>query len=122
MALHNTLLHFYLSTGNTGTGFSITDDGLLSVATALDAETTSFYSLEITATDRHSTQSLSGTAKVSVTVTGKLVENEVESKRQKLTTSNFVFFQVLLSTGSGLVALNYPLYRLVCQCNLSPRY
>ena len=71
MTLHNILLHFFLS-GNTGTGFSITDDGLLSVATALDAETTSFYSLEITATDRHSTQPLSSTAKVSVTVTGKL--------------------------------------------------
>ena len=90
MALHSTLLHFYLSTGNTGTGFSITDDGLLSVATALDAETTSFYSLEITATDRHSTQPLSGTAKVSVTVTGKLVENEIETKRRKLTTLNFL--------------------------------
>ena len=108
MALHNTLLHFYLSTGNTGTGFSITDDGLLSVATALDAETTFFYSLEITATDRHSTQPLSSTAKVSVTVTGKLVENEVET------------IKVLLNTGSGLVALNYPLYWLVCRCNLSP--
>lgn len=44
----------------------------MSVATALDAETTSFYSLEITATDRHPTQPLSSTAKVSVTVTGKL--------------------------------------------------
>ncbi len=67
---HNILLHFYPS-GNTGTGFSITDEGFLSVATALDAETTSFYSLEITATDRHPTQPLSSTAKVSVTVTGK---------------------------------------------------
>jgi len=64
----------FYSSGNTGTGFSINDDGLLSVATALDAETTSFYSLEITATDRHSTEPLSSIAKVSVTVTGKLDE------------------------------------------------
>lgn len=56
--------------GNTGTGFSITDEGLLSVASALDAETASVYSLEITATDRDSAQPLSSTAKVSITVTG----------------------------------------------------
>lgn len=69
--INKILFHFSLS-GNSGTGFSITDEGFLGVATALDAETTSFYSLEITATDRHSTQPLSNTAKVSVTVTGKL--------------------------------------------------
>ncbi|KAJ7379359.1 Protocadherin Fat 4 [Desmophyllum pertusum] len=58
-----------ITSGNTGTGFSITDEGYLSVASSLDAETTYFYSLEITATDRHSIQPLSNTAKVSVTVT-----------------------------------------------------
>ena len=63
------LSHFCLQ-GNTGTGFSITDEGFLNVASTLDAETTSFYSLEITATDRHSTQPLSGLAKVSITITG----------------------------------------------------
>ena len=61
--------HFCLQ-GNTGTGFSITDEGFLNVASTLDAETTWFYSLEITATDRHSTQPLSGLAKVSITITG----------------------------------------------------
>ena len=90
MTLRNLLLYFYWS-GNTGTGFSITDDGLLSVATALDAETTSFCSLEITATDRHSTQPLSSTAKVSVTVTGRLIEKGIdEAKRRKLTASSFL--------------------------------
>jgi len=53
------------------------------VATALNAETTPFYSLEITATDRHSTQPLSSTAKVSVTVTGKLVEKELMKLRDE---------------------------------------
>lgn len=65
------MFFFLTPEGNVGTGFSISDEGFLSVASALEAETTSFYSLEITATDRHPSQPLSNTAKVTVTVTGK---------------------------------------------------
>ena len=67
----------------------------MSVATALDAETTSFYSLEITATDRHSTQPLSRTAKVSVKVTGKLVENELMKLRDGSSQVQIVFLSIL---------------------------
>ena len=66
------------------------------MATALDAETTSFYSLEITATDRHSTHPLSSTAKVSVTVTGKLVK-----KMMKLRDKSLKLQVVFLFFGSG---------------------
>lgn len=68
------------------------------MATALDAETTSFYSLEITATDRHSTQPLSSIAKVSVTVTGKLVKKNLTKLRDKRLKLQVVF----LFFGSGV--------------------
>lgn len=68
------------------------------MATALDAETASFYSLEITATDRHSTHPLSSTAKVSVTVTGKLVKKNLTKLRDKSLKLQVVF----LFFGSGV--------------------
>lgn len=81
----------------------------MSVATALDTETTSFYSLEITATDRHSTHPLSSTAKVSVTVTGKLVKKKFdETKRQKFKSSScfLILWKWCYDLGSCLITLN----------------
>lgn len=63
-------MRFAFFLGNTNTGFSISDTGIISVATTLDIETTQTYSLVVKATDQNVISPLSSTAHVTIQITG----------------------------------------------------
>ncbi|KAK3732012.1 hypothetical protein QZH41_016882, partial [Actinostola sp. cb2023] len=55
--------------GNTNTGFSINDAGIVTIATSLDMETTQTYSLVVIATDQNVISPLTSNAQVTITIT-----------------------------------------------------
>ncbi|XP_066284098.1 cadherin-23-like [Branchiostoma lanceolatum] len=61
-------MYYAITGGNTNTDFSINQFGAITTARALDYETTTSYSLTVTATDQGSTP-LSATAQVGITIT-----------------------------------------------------
>ncbi|XP_035677121.1 protocadherin Fat 4-like [Branchiostoma floridae] len=64
----NGILYYAITGGNTNTDFSIDQFGIITTARALDYETTTSYSLTVTATDQGSTP-LSATTQVGITIT-----------------------------------------------------
>ncbi|MBC6426683.1 MAG: cadherin domain-containing protein, partial [Ekhidna sp.] len=72
----------YTLTGEDSGDFSIDGNGQITVASTLDRETTSSYTLTVTATDDDATNSLSATATVTINVT------DVNDNAPKITSDN----------------------------------
>ncbi|MBC6411232.1 MAG: cadherin domain-containing protein, partial [Ekhidna sp.] len=72
----------YTLTGEDSGDFSIDGNGQITVASTLDRETTSSYTLTVTATDDDATNSLSATAAVTINVT------DVNDNAPKITSDN----------------------------------